>query len=367
MSDVKNDLDIFNSLDDNNENNNEGNNLNNDNDLNNQNNFNNSQNFNNDNNNNNNDNDNDIDNISLSLIEDILKSKGIKDINNIKVEDSETGIIHNVPFEELTREEQLDLLNLNNDNYDLEDDEINLISFMRENELSFDDLINYYKQLGVNEYLENEGKKFKIDELSDEDVYALHIKNDYEDLTEDEIAEEVAKAKENETLFSKKVEKIREDFKKIEEEQLAKEKENSEPSKEDLESLINNIKTSASNIKTVGGFDLEESDINQAIDYLVKPQLNGNSKLISDLNNPDMLFKLAFYMTHGDDLIDSIHEQYNNILSDEKYLRDRLDKISKLKSKNNNSNNNSDLSIKKNKDSQNNLDDVKSLFYSLKD
>ena len=51
-----------------------------------------------------------------SLLESVLKSRGI-DFNNIKIEDTETGVIHSVPFTELSREEQIELLNLEEDDY----------------------------------------------------------------------------------------------------------------------------------------------------------------------------------------------------------------------------------------------------------
>ena len=157
-----------------------------------------------------------------SLLESVLKSRGI-DFNNIKIEDTETGVIHSVPFSELSREEQIELLNLEEDDYNLDDDEINLLTFMRENNLNSESLVNYYKQKGIEEYLANEGAVYKVDELSDEDIYALYMKNNYGDiLTEDELVDEVNKAKENSESFEKKVNKLREIYK-AEEERLAAE------------------------------------------------------------------------------------------------------------------------------------------------
>lgn len=284
-----------------------------------------------------------------TLIEAVLRAKGI-DYNNIKIEDTETGVIHNVPFDELSKEEQLDLLNLDTDDYELEDEEIKLLSFMRENDLDTQSLINYYKQKGIEEYLANEGAVFKVDELSDEDLYALYTKDNYEELTEEEIVDEVNRAKENPTLFEKKINKIREMYK-AEEERLAaeakqKEEHNSQISEEEMNNLINTIREAGKNIKTIGGFDLEEQDIDKTMDYITKPGLTGKTKLASDLDNPDTLFKLAFYATHGDSLIEAIHEQYNNVLNDEKYLKDRLEKITKSKNKKR-SNNASNLSTGK--------------------
>ena len=86
--------------------------------------------------------------------------------------------------------------------------------------------------------------------------------------------------------------------------------------------------------------------IDSTMDYITKPQITGRTKLASDLDNPDTLFKLAFYATHGDELIEAIHEHYNNVLNDEEYLKNRLEKLSKLKNKKR-SNNTSNLSTGK--------------------
>ena len=292
-----------------------------------------------------------------SLLESVLKSRGI-DFNNIKIEDTETGVIHSVPFTELSREEQIELLNLEEDDYNLDDDEINLLTFMRENNLNSESLVNYYKQKGIEEYLANEGAVYKVDELSDEDIYALYIKNNYGDiLTEDELVDEVNKAKENSESFEKKVNKLREIYK-AEEERLAaeakqKEEQDSQLSEEELNKIVGTLREAGKNIKTIGGFDLEESDIDSTMDYITA----------SDLDNPDTLFKLAFYATHGDELIEAIHEHYNNVLNDEEYLKNRLEKLSKLKNKKR-SNNTSNLSTGKGNKIENS--DLKS-FLNLKD
>lgn len=316
----------------------------------------------------NNGNDNGSSNINEeTLLESVLKSRGI-DYNNIKIEDTETGVIHSIPFNELSREEQIELLNLEEDDYNLDDDEINLLTFMRENNLNSESLVNYYKQKGIEEYLANEGAVYKVDELSDEDIYALYMKNNYGDiLTEDELVDEVNKAKENSESFEKKVNKLREIYK-AEEERLAaeakqKEEQDSQLSEEELNKIIGTLREAGKNIKTIGGFDLEESDIDSTMDYITKPQITGRTKLASDLDNPDTLFKLAFYATHGDELIEAIHEHYNNVLNDEEYLKNRLEKLNKLKNKKR-SNNTSNLSTGKDNKIENS--DLKS-FLNLKD
>lgn len=278
--------------------------------------------------------DNNVDNVDLDprtkVIYQALKYRGF-DPENIKIDEDGVPVV--VPFDELSEEEQLQLLNYSPDDPDLDDDEIDLLTFKRENELSKEDLIEYYKRKGIEEYLANEGAVFDVDSLSDEELYAMQIKSEFEDLTDEEIAEEIARAKENETLFKKKIDKIREIKK--EEERQALEAQNT-PSEDEImkqEEAKEVIKQSASKLKTIGGFDLEDEDINKSIDYIFKPTITGASKLAMDFNDPEQLFKMAFYMTHGEDLIEAIHEQYTSVLNDPKYLQERLDKLNKKSKK----------------------------------
>lgn len=74
---------------------------------------------------------------------------------------------------------------------------------MRENELTQQDLISYFKALGVQEYLDN-NVQLEVDSLSDEELLAMDLANTYEDWTEEEINEEVERSKTNPNLFAKK-------------------------------------------------------------------------------------------------------------------------------------------------------------------
>ena len=127
----------------------------------------------------------------FDLIGAALLARGFKDPNNIKIE-TDLGI-----------EEKLQILNTSpNDNFELAPEETQLISFMRENELTQQDLISYFKALGVQEYLDN-NVQLEVDSLSDEELLAMDLANTYEDWTEEEINEEVERSKTNPNLFAK--------------------------------------------------------------------------------------------------------------------------------------------------------------------
>ena len=254
---------------------------------------------------------------AFDLIGEALKARGITDLNNIKIE-TELGI-ENKSFNDLTNEQKLEILNTAiDDDIILDQDEANIINFMRENELTSQDVINYYKNLGVQEYLQN-NQTYKVDDLTDEELLALDLKTRYEDLTNEEILDEIERAKSNEALFNKKVSKIREEYKALEQQQL--EEQNKSPEQltaeeeANKEKFINAFNKVSDNYKTFSGMELEDSDLKNVYDYVFKPTLNGYSKLALDFNNPEKLYKMAFYMTHGDDVLQTLHTVYQSELN----------------------------------------------------
>lgn len=277
-------------------------------------------------------------NEEFDLVTAALLARGFKDPNNIKIE-TDLGI-ETKSFNELSNEEKLQILNTSPyENFELAPEENELISFMRENELTQEDLLEYYKQLGVKEYLEN-NVQFQVDNLSDEEILAMDIANRYEDWTDEEIDEEVERSKANPNLFAKKVSKLRDIYKELEQQQIeeAKKQEESDPNvnPEAAKKFLEEFKSAGSNYKNISGVDLEESDLTSTYDYAFKPTINGLTKLDMDLKSPERLFKVAFLMAHGDELLQNLHTVYRQALSE----KDK--EISKLKnpstSKVNNSN-----------------------------
>lgn len=252
----------------------------------------------------------------FDLITEALKARGFKDPNNIKIE-NDFGAIVTKSFDELTNEEKLQILNTSpNEDYDLSKDEIQLISFMREHELSQEEMINYYKQQGIQEYLDN-NVQFSVDNLSDEEILAFDLKERYEDWTDEEIHDEVERAKENPNLFAKKVERLREIYKELEQQQLEEQnnQNNQQVTTEEQQQFLNSFKEAGNKYKNFSGVDLEDRDLTSTYDYAFKPTLNGASKLAIDLNNPEKLFKMAFFMAHGDELLQNLHTAYMSELS----------------------------------------------------
>lgn len=150
------------------------------------------------------------------IITTLLKDKGINP-TSIKFQ-NESGEIEEKAFDELTRDEQLQILNYDDsqDNYGLDDDEVSLINELRESNLSADE----YKQLiahrAIQEFLANndpETQTYEVDSIPDDELYIIDLKAKIPELTDEDAASELDLAKQNEALYQKKIQSIRNEYK----------------------------------------------------------------------------------------------------------------------------------------------------------
>ena len=120
-----------------------------------------------------------------SVLDSILKQKGI-DPNNIETVD-ENGKTQYVSFSELSREEQMDLMNgvMGNSGNDEEDedepddDEIDLINSIRNSRMSVEEFIEAIRQKAVSDYIQSNGgeREISVDDMTDDEIYVADFKN----------------------------------------------------------------------------------------------------------------------------------------------------------------------------------------------
>ena len=251
----------------------------------------------------------------FDLIKEILKSKGITDPDNIKFQ-TETGVI-TTAFDDLSNEDKLQILNSSSaqeEDLILDQDEANIINIMRENDLTAEQLINYFKYLGAEEYKASQ-TQFNIDNYTDDELLALDLKSRFDDWTEEEILDEVERMKQNEAIYQKRVAKVKEDFqalaqKQLEEQQAQQASQSQQNQTQDSQQFMQAVKDAGKNYTNYSGIDLDQDDLNKAYDYLFKPLLNGKSKFAVDFSDPDKLMKLALLMTSGDEMFNNLHTTY---------------------------------------------------------
>lgn len=252
-------------------------------------------------------------NLNSSIVYDVLKSKGFNP-NSIKIE-NEDGEIEEVKFSNLSKEEQLSILSGEHEvDYGYTDSEIEAITFLRENNMSLNDLAQAIRQKTIEE-LQNSEPTYSVDDFTDDELFIADFKNKYgSEFTDEELLLELEKAKEHEELFEKKVNKLRNDYKAYEEE----ERQESEKRKQEEEmriynEYVSNMVNVAKNINDMHDTaELEYSDKEEILDFIFTEDNNGKTELQKAFDDPETLFKAAWYIKYGDHVIKEIHKYYQS-------------------------------------------------------
>ena len=114
-----------------------------------------------------------------SVLAELLKLKGIEN-GKITLLD-ENNEEQEVSFYELSKEEQLEILNPSEieDNYGLDDSEVELINHLRSNNLTINQFLENYKQSIIDSVGTSDGESYDIDAYDDQELYMLDLKKNY--------------------------------------------------------------------------------------------------------------------------------------------------------------------------------------------
>lgn len=273
------------------------------------------------------------------LITSFLKSKGIKDPTAIKQLD-DNGEIQEVNFNDLSREEQLNILGSSDldNNYGLDDEETQFISTLRDNNLSVNDYLNYIRNKAIEEYLEsNTQSEYSIDNISDEDLYLLDLKYKFNDVTEEEAAQYLEHEKSNEALWNKKIEALRADYRAKEAEQIEQQKLiDGEEERKRQEAFQNSMIDAINGLKNIETFDLEDEDRDKITEFVLGTDATGTNYMYRALQDPENIAKMAWFLLDGADSIKALNDYWTDVVkktSQSKYEEGYQDAINKKVSK----------------------------------
>lgn len=249
-----------------------------------------------------------------NFLSDFLKTRGIDDKSKIKFED-DNGNIEEKDWDSLSKEEKLNILNTpldvhesnNNNNDDLTQEEINLLSYIRQNNLTPQQFIDQLKETN------NSEPTYKIDDLSDDEIFVLDLESRVGDVSEDLISEALNNAKQNEELFKKQVEGIRKEYKEREDYELQQQQAQIEQEQEEAynvfqDSVINSINA----FDSVGNLNLnfDDSDKEELAQFMLARDEAGNNYLWQALQDPDNLVKAAWFILNGDEALNNISDYF---------------------------------------------------------
>ena len=244
---------------------------------------------------------------------DFLKTRGIDDLNKINFED-EDGNITERSWKDLTNEEKINILNMpletgeqEKDN-DLTDEEIALLSQIRQSNMTPTE----YLQSISGEQVELT-PQYKIDELSDDEVYLLDLESRVGELSDEEAAQALNAVKQNEEFFKKQIEGIRKEYK--EREDLKTQQEEAERERENQEAFENyqaQVVDAINGFTSIGNFDLnfEDADKEELAEFMLSRDQAGKNYLFEALQDPEILTKAAWFILNGEEAFNNISDYF---------------------------------------------------------
>ena len=253
----------------------------------------------------------------------LLKSKNINP-DAVKFQNDD-GNIEEKPFNELSKEEQLQILGLDDseDNYGLEDDEIDLINQLRENNLSVKDYNDYIARQAIQYYIDttaNNDQMYTVNDFSDEELYLMDLGSRL-GLSEEEALEELETAKSNPDLFQKKVQSIREEYKQredqlIEQRKQEEEEENSRQAQEFENAIIEAIQNNGEIDLGESKLSLSDDDKDEIASFILDSDSTGIRFISKALNDPETLVKMVWYALKGKEAFSEITNYYKKQISE---------------------------------------------------
>ena len=275
-----------------------------------------------------------IDTVS-DFLHTFLKEKGIEDPSKLQWED-ENGEITDVDFDNLSDEDKLNVLNSLADP-GLSQAEIDTINYLRQNNMTLNQVVDYFSKKAVDDYLAKNPdqihqKTYEIDDYTDDELYLSALKMQYPNFTDEELTSKLETAKGNEELYKKEVTALREEFKKEEEAQIEAQKQQEQ---QEYDDLVGNLKNVLGNFNEVAldstdpesdVLEIEDSDKDLVLAYLLNQDTDGKSQLVKDLENPATLIELAWLRTQGRTLIDNTTRYWKDLLKQERKEKAKLQK-----------------------------------------
>ena len=249
----------------------------------------------------------------------ILASKGI-DRSKIQIVDEE-GNPTEVSFDDLSNDDKYSILSYQEEPVLPSDDEIQTLNFLRQNNMSLNDFAIWQRQQAIEEYLAGQQPATELDSYSDEEIIAYDfIQRFGEEMTDEEIDEEINRLKANPEAFKKRVSLLRTAFK-SEEEAQAKLYQDQEAAKqaENENMFINTYIQALSGIDSIQNIELDDADRDELLRFVLEKDQANRTELSKAMDKPENVLKMAWYLLHGEETVDAMID----------YFKKEIDKRSK--------------------------------------
>lgn len=249
------------------------------------------------------------------IISDLLKDRGIDDLNKIKFEEDD-GTISERSWDSLSNEEKRLILNQTPEQdpeVDLDEQEIEMINQMRLHGMNPEQYATVLRNQGAQYAASqvNTEPEYETDDLTDDELFILDLQYRSPEISEDEALQALENAKSNEDLFSKQIAGIRQYYKNLENDMISqKQLEQQEMQKQQFEQYSNNILDSIQNIQSIGNLDLDmsEEDKEEIAQFILGRDQAGINWFGKALEDPDTVVRMAWFALKGEEAFNDIEE-----------------------------------------------------------
>jgi hypothetical protein len=252
---------------------------------------------------------------SKDYISRLLESRGI-DRNRVQILDEE-GKPTEVSFDSLSEQDKFDILNYQEDPVLPEDHEIQMINFLRQNNMTLQDFAEWQRQEAIQEYLAGQAPTSDTDSYSDEEIVAYdYIKRFGESMSDEEIDAEIERLKADPEAFAKRVSLLRNAFK-AEEEAQAKLYQDEAAAKqaENEQMFVNTYHQAMASIDSIQNTELDDNDRDELLRFVLEKDQANRTGLSKAMNNPENVLKMAWYLLHGEERVDAMIDYFQKEIS----------------------------------------------------
>jgi len=194
----------------------------------------------------------------------------------------------------------------------LDQEEVSLINWLREQDVPLQESIERLAQQRVEQLLAlSEAGATNFADMSDDAVMMRSLKNTDPEATEEELAEELSRQKESK-FFTKNVERLREGFVSDQQDEAAGlERQRHEAHFAEIEEDRAVIANTMQNINNIAGFDINDDEKNSVLHDLLEVNQEGDSLFMEEVfGNPDNLIKAAWLYKNAEKYMDELETYY---------------------------------------------------------
>ena len=228
-------------------------------------------------------------------------------------------------FSDLSPEEQTEILSSLvsesvpsiEEKYNLDEDEVNLLNTLRDSDMTSEEFINSlvdYRMQAVSAQRELSTTNYET--VSDDGIFVKSLRDSYPDMSDEELAEELFKAKEL-TSYENTVDNMRKLFiaEQAEDNHLLNE-ENNKIFYQELEAQRHEIVETVEDINDIGGANITTEMKEFLLHDIMELNENKDPILMERIfGNPEAMFKANWFLNYGEDYMKETNTYWRNEVS----------------------------------------------------